>query len=172
MSTILGTLQESELKTLLALRTGSLRAFVQRRIPARFQHLIDVDDVLQEIWIVAFRTVRSFRQNRPDAFERWLTTIARSTLAQVLRVARGFGRDGNGRFVHGDGQRGTSSSHVFAHLRAPQVSPSREFHQRETARVVGKHIERLEPARRQAVELRYIAGLSLKETARSDSKGP
>jgi len=164
------TVSEAQLQAFLESRASELHAWLERRISPPLQRTIAVDDVLQEIWIAAFRDAKNFRADGPDALDRWLAVISRSTLAGVLRAAGRQRRGGDRRFVRDNELPPTPSSSLFAALQGPERSPSSSAHLREAAQVLRREIEHLEPARREAVKLHFLEGLSLQETARRMGK--
>ena len=58
---------------------SQLRPFVARRL----DDSSEVDDVLQDIWIAAFRRFKDFEDDRAFALDRWLRTIANRKLPHL-----------------------------------------------------------------------------------------
>jgi RNA polymerase sigma factor (sigma-70 family) len=158
-------IDEQTLHEALLARINSLRNYVASKTPPRLRHIISPDDILQEVWIAAYRTISTFEANGPNPLDRWLTTIANSKLVDALRAARRLKRGGNRRLVRNAEAPLTSFSDLFAELRSPQQTPSSEFHAVEAAHAVLISLNRLNDSRRQAIEMRFIEGLSHKEIA-------
>jgi RNA polymerase sigma-70 factor (ECF subfamily) len=163
-------LSEATLHEVLLPRIEGLRAHVRRKIPRRFRHVVGVDDVLQNVWIAAYRTVANFRERGPDSIDRWLTTIASTKLVDALRMARRVKRGGDRQLLHDSGARLTSMSGLFARLQSPQRTPSREMHAAEAGHMVLILLNTLKDARRRAIEMRYLEGRSHNEIARELGK--
>jgi RNA polymerase sigma factor (sigma-70 family) len=158
-------IDRSTLHEALVSRIDELRRYVGRKIPRRLRHAISVDDVLQEVWIAAYRTVGSFRPEGPNAVDRWLTTIASSKLIDALKYARRLKRGGRWRWVRDADARLTSLSDLFTRLQSPQKTPSRDVHRIETAQLVMLTLARLNDARRVVILMHYVEGLSQKVIA-------
>jgi RNA polymerase sigma factor (sigma-70 family) len=159
------SIDESKLQQLLLERAEAVRTALAGKIPPRFRPYVAVDDVLQEIWITAFRSVSSFRLTRPDAFDRWLAAIVSRRLADALRIVGALKRGGNQRILKEHEARSKSFADLFGRLASPQKSPSREVSAREAADAVQLALCGLSESRRQAVRMRYIEGRSRAEIA-------
>lgn len=149
----------------LQCRIGSLRKFVSRKIPHRFRSTISADDLLQEVWVAAYRTVSSFTPDGPNALDRWLTAIASSKLIDAMRAARAIKRGGDRDTLRNRRDRLTSLGELFARLQSPLKTPSSEFRAAEAAHAVSLSLNCLSDDRRRAVELQYVEGLPRKEIA-------
>ena len=159
-------IDEQTLHEALLVRINALRSYVASKTPPRLHHVISPDDILQEVWIAAYRTISTFNPDGPNALDRWLTTIANSKLVDALRAARRLKRGGNRRLARNAEGPLTSFSDLFARLRSPQQTPSSEFAAVEAAHAALISLNRLNDTRRRAIEMRFIEGLSHKEIAR------
>jgi len=159
-------IDEVELHRLLVERADRLRRVVEGKIPPRFRSLVDSDDVLQEIWIGAFRHVAEFRVDQPDAFDRWLMVITQRKLAEALREASTLRRGNVHRVLRGRCNRQASFADLFGRLASPQKTPSRVVSTQEAADAVQVALGRLSEPFRRAVYLRHIEGRSRAEIAR------
>jgi RNA polymerase sigma-70 factor (ECF subfamily) len=149
----------------LAPRVQRLRLYLSRHIPASLRRTLTADDLLQEVWAAAFRTVGHFRSNGTDAIDRWLTTLARAKLVDAVRSARCLKRGGNWRYTRSLTPRLSSFGGVLFWLRSPQRTPSQTAHLADTAQRILIALEQLSDRQRRAVELRYLAGLSRQKIA-------
>ena len=156
---------ESELQIRLMERADGLHAYVKRRIPSRLRPVITPEDVLQEAWIAAFRTVSAFKAESPDAVDRWLATIVRSKLISAVRHAHRL-RHGGGQGV-GQSARDESGSYLalFSHLTAAGRTPSSEEAARDAVRAVQIALDGLPADYQQAITLRHIEGRTHSEVA-------
>ena len=163
----------SELPVLLMERAEHLRDFVRRRIPARLQRVISPEDILQEVWLAAFRCFFSFRSDRPNAFDRWLTKIAERKLLDALRGARRFKRDGLHRFAPVAHPRKTSWVDLFSRVASNHRTPSSEDAAKEAVDAVQIALCDLPDDHRRAITMYHLQGRTRAEVAmllqRSDS---
>src|SRR5262245_47163196 len=79
---------ELNLEEELLKRAVGLRLYIQERIPEKLRAVVAVEDVLQDIWIAAFRRFKDFDDEREFALDRWLRTIANRKLLDALKSAR------------------------------------------------------------------------------------
>ena len=105
---------------------GALCRAVQRRMGARLRRHVDAEDVLQQAYIAAFRSVRRASFDAPGAFYKWLEQIALDRLRDAKRDLRRQKHD-IGRNLSGAGAAATTS-HValVERLTADQSTPSRQ----------------------------------------------
>jgi RNA polymerase sigma-70 factor (ECF subfamily) len=146
-------------------RVAWLRRYVHAKIPTRLSATVSADDILQEVWMAAYRTVSTFTPDGPNAVERWLVTIAKSKVVDAIRTARQLKRGGDRRQLRNAQRRLTSFSELFARIQSPQKTPSGEFGAIEVGHAVSIALNLLGEDRRQAIQLHYIEGLSHKEIA-------
>jgi RNA polymerase sigma-70 factor (ECF subfamily) len=151
------------LAQLLLEHAAGTRVYVQRRIPASLRSQICADDVLQDAWIAAYRSISSFRPRGPAAFERWLSTIVATRLSNAVRAARMTKRGGGRGAVRTE--RSSSLCVLFEQLAGPEKTPSRVASSREAAEAVGIVLGALPEDRRTAIRLRYLEGCSTDEIA-------
>ena len=114
--------------------------------------------------MAAFRTFPTFQGGLRD-FEHWLRKIADSKLTDALRRERARKRGGAARFARNAASRLTSCSNLFDRIASLQRTPSREFHAAEAGHAVMIALNNLNDTRRTAIEMRYVAGLSLQDIA-------
>src|SRR4051812_33530879 len=77
---------------------GRLLAYLERHIPARLQSLIDPQDVAQDALFEAARSLGRVTPAGPDAVWRWIVTIARHRLINVIH-AQDAAKRGGGRLA-------------------------------------------------------------------------
>ena len=159
----------SELQVLLMERVEDVHAYVGRRIPTRFRATISADDLLQEVWIAAFRNVATFRADSADAFERWLAAIVRTKLVTAVRRAQRIKH--GGRFAAAD-QSDPSSSYLglLAKLSAGVRTPSSEGAAHEAIQAVQLAVGALPENYRTVISLRYLEGRTQGEVAASTKR--
>lgn len=146
-------------------RVSPLRRYIAGKIPLRLRPIISPDDILHEVWIAAYRTFRRRELDGPDALDRWLRTVVNRKLIDAIRTGRRLKRGGDRELVRDVGTPLTSFSGLFERLQSPNQTPSTELHAIETGHAVLISLNGLNAARRQAIRMRFIEGLSRKEIA-------
>jgi RNA polymerase sigma-70 factor (ECF subfamily) len=133
---------------------------------------ITSEDVLQETLIQAFRQATHIEARGSTAFFAWLKTIARTRYLNLIKVRnalkRGGGRTGVKAIASNDPN--ATASSILNLLAADQSTPSRIVRRKEAFVAINTALAGLEPARRQAIELRYGHGLSIQEVAERTGK--
>jgi RNA polymerase sigma-70 factor (ECF subfamily) len=165
MSNSSAPLDFAQLQQGLVARAGVLHAYIQKRIPQRYQSALAPEDVLQEVWVSAHKRRSAFRPRGPNALEKWLWSIADSRLIDALRACRAAKRGGDRRFVQRPGFRSSSLTDLFDRVRSPEATPSRTLSAKEAVHAVQIALASLPDARREAIRLHYLDGMSAKEIA-------
>jgi RNA polymerase sigma factor (sigma-70 family) len=164
------TLTEEGLQERLITRSSRLHWQVARKIPPCFKSVVSVDDILQEVWIAAFRGLPSFRANRPDAFDRWVTTLVERKVVDACRAARALKRGGDRRAVQNNRSLLSSFVDVFDRVTSGGQTPSRDASAKEAALMVRIALGSLPDDRRRAIWMRHIEGRPLAEIAEEMQK--
>ncbi len=153
-------IDEEQLLRILKARSPRLRHYLAMKTPAELQHLISAEDVLQEVWIAAFRTLSGFRREGKDAVDRWLTAIAQTKMIDAIKTAGRAKRGGRHRVLHQDPDRASSLADLFARVASPCQTPSSEAATAEAVDAVQIALASLPLARRRAIWMRFIEGQS------------
>jgi RNA polymerase sigma factor (sigma-70 family) len=156
-----GTLQ----RVLLA-RASRSRRYIEGKIPAKLRSLLAPDDILQDVWIAAFRAKSTFRGNREEDLDRWLMTITNRKLVDAFRIALAVKRGGRTPIVGEAQARRSSIVVLFARIASPQATPSRVTSTKEAVDAVGAALAGLSDDRGSAVRMRHLEGLSVPEIAK------
>ena len=156
----------------LKARAPRLRRYLAMKTPTELQHMISAEDVLQEVWIAAFRSLPGFRPQGKDAVDRWLTCIAQRAMINAVKAAGRIKRGGRHRHVHRNPDRASSLADLFARVASPGRTPSSEAAVTEAVDAVQVALASLPPARRQAVRMRYIEGQPPETIARVMKRTP
>jgi RNA polymerase sigma-70 factor (ECF subfamily) len=137
----------------IRLQSGDERAFAELvdRYHARLHYYVrrllpdadDADDVVQEIWLAAFRGIRALRD--PRALRVWLYRVARNAALMKLR-----------------GERAVETLPVS--VAAMSVEDKAEFDAAEAARIHAG-LAKLRPEHREVLLLRFLERMSYEQIA-------
>ena len=165
MTNEIAHLTGADLQQELLPRVVALRSYVERKIPDRLRRLVSVDDILQDLWIAAYRNAATFKPDGPRAIDRWLSTIATSKIVDAIRAARRVKRGGGRRHSYDAQRRMTSLAGLFERVQSPTKTPSSDARCMERAHAVSIALNRLSEDRQRAVCMHYVEGLSCPEIA-------
>jgi RNA polymerase sigma-70 factor (ECF subfamily) len=143
---------------LLERHRGRLAAFVASRMPAALRDHVEPDDVVQETCLEASRKIHEFVPEHRRAFYAWLVRIAGFKLKEADRRRRAKKR-GNPAPLEIDPA-------------AIQTSVASRVGRADRARRVAEALEAIPPQQAEAVRLRYLQGLSVKDTAAALDTSP
>lgn len=156
-----GTGNAPALQRLIHAHGGVLARYVGRLVPADLNRLIDPQDVVQDAYVEAFQRLTEFSPAQDDqAALRWLKTIARNRLIDLVRRHRAAKRDS--RRTADEVRRG-SVIMMLQDLAAHSRTPSRSAAGHEFVGVLRQVLGSLPADHRDAVHYRYVDGLSFKE---------
>jgi|ERR1043166_9645922 RNA polymerase sigma factor (sigma-70 family) len=159
-------IDEDSLRSALIASAPRIRGFIDSKLPARLRASICVDDVLQDIWIAAFRTRASLRIDRPDAVDRWLTSIAQSRLLNTIKTATRVKRGGKAEIIRSD----RSYVDLFARVASRIKTPSSEVASGEASKAVRAALATLPDSRREVLEQRFLRGKSSEQIATATNR--
>lgn len=168
------TANTAGLEILLLKQAEILRRRIEAKIPSQLRALVSAEDVLQDVWIAVLKSTSHFKMERPDSFDRWLTTVSDSKLCNAIRRAKTTKRGGTTEILREANlpDRVTSFAALWNDVNSPEITPSRVFSKRETARAVQIALSSLPLRHRSALWMRYIEGRSTAEIAKMLKKTP
>jgi RNA polymerase sigma-70 factor (ECF subfamily) len=140
---------------LFALLADRVRAFIRERIRPAYRSRLDVEEVLQDTFVRAFRSIDSFHGEDLEGFRRWLTGVARKT---VLRAEEGTLRH--------------RTLEIQDSIAGKDVSPSTSMRREERFDGLERALESLSADHREVILLTRIDGLSLNEAAERMNRSP
>ncbi len=163
---LLGSAVEGDryaLERLLIGYQSRLIARIRRRFPPDLKTVISPEDILQETYVEIFRSIRSFESTGRNAFHRWLLAVAENRLVDNVRTHRAAKR-GGGR-VRIAVTTGSSVAPLMEILQPTSHTPSRSAAVHEIESAVWVALAALKPEYREALQLRFLKGLSVAEVA-------
>jgi RNA polymerase sigma-70 factor (ECF subfamily) len=161
------------MKRLLVEHRPELLAYVERHLPAELRATHDAEDIVQDVWIKAYRQIGGLRPEGERAYFRWLATIARNHLIDLAR-RRHKSRQGPiagraiaaGAAVDNDpSAEDESVVALLAELAVYRRTPSRSAMWHEVLTSLDAAFARLDPDYQTALRLRYFDGKSVAEAA-------
>jgi len=148
------------LETLIAANHQQLLELIDRLFPDKLKGWVEISDILQETYTVAFRNIGSFHPQGKNSFYRWLATIARTRIADQLKAAQRFKR--RGATLKPVLQ---ATSDLLNRLAMYKRTPSESAARHELFAAVQKSIELLPEDYRRIIRLRHDQQLSPTEAA-------
>jgi RNA polymerase sigma-70 factor (ECF subfamily) len=124
-----------------------LETQVRARLGERLRSLVEVDDVLQDVFTSAYSSISRFQWRDEESFYRWLGGIAEHLIWNQSQ------------------KKGLGQLRLEREPPAGGVSPSRGLRREERFERLEKALEDLTPEQRRAVMLARIEGLKVREIA-------
>lgn len=157
----------ASLERLLFAYYDRLRGRLARRLPCDIRGALAAEDVLQQALTEAFLRISSFVPTDRKSFYRWLITIADHRLADAIKAARALKRGGGRAPANlNAAARFDSADELIDLLAGPVRSPSQNVARQEALAAIQIGLAALKDEYRQAIQLRYVQGLSAIEVAR------
>ena len=139
---------------------------VRLQVGRRLRSKVDIDDLLQEIWLEIHRKIGLFRGGSEREFLTWVRRVIGSILANQVRHYFGTkGRDLRLERALID-ELDQSSRSLNESLVASESSPSQQAVRREQAVLLADALQDLPEDYREVIILRQLEGLSFPDVAR------
>lgn len=135
--------------------TEHIRALVFSELGDGLRRRVEIDDLVQDTFLQAFRSIEQFRGEDDDTFRHWLDTIAR-------RVVQGQARRMSAQKV--DYHREVDSP--VSNVKDEGDSPSKNLQREERFERLEEAMRALSPRYREVITLARLEGLPVKEVAR------
>jgi RNA polymerase sigma-70 factor (ECF subfamily) len=150
-----------------SLHRERLWQIVRFRLDRRLASRVDVDDVLQEVYLDATRRLRHYVEDPSVSFFVWLRTIVGQTMIDLHRRHLGTEmRDANREVsIHGARYPQATSVSLVIQLMADITSPSRVAVRKELTNEVEQAIEGMDPIDREVLALRHFEELTNSEVS-------
>lgn len=146
---------------------GPLRALIAIELGDGIRGRVEVDDLLQETLLRAFRSIASFEGNTAEAMRLWLSGIAHHAVVDEARRLAAQKHDYRREVALAAPAAGDSGTPARGVLDppSPAASPSRVLRRKERLERLLEAIHALTPEHRQVVILARIEQLPIKEVA-------
>ena len=141
------------------------RAYVESRMPPGLRRVMGPDDILQEVWVTAFRDFGAARVTDRKSLAGWTMTLVKRRLLDQIRATRRLKRGREFRPLHDAAPASRSVAQLLDQLALTTTTPSRRFASKEAEFAVRIAIAGLPEHQRQALWLHYFEGLKLEQIA-------
>jgi len=140
----------------------ALRKLVRLRVGRELAGRIDVADVLQEAYLIAFRRLADFVRRRPMPFSLWLRRVA---LEQLVNLRRYHVQSSKRSVLRESPWPGQSAQVLARELLSRSDTPSEQLVHREETQRLEQGLAELGDADREILLMRYVERLSNREVA-------
>ncbi|MBK8267910.1 MAG: sigma-70 family RNA polymerase sigma factor [Planctomycetes bacterium] len=158
---------ESAARRLLALYHTRLRARLQRQMDHVMRSKIEPEDILQQVYLEAFRALSQFTYQGPDSFLRWLYAILDRKLIDEHRAMRAERRDVRREIKPSAGNNNqTTYVDLMARIMSSGTTPSRVVRKTEAVNAIENCLAALPEHYRDVIQMRFIEGLPVADVAK------
>lgn len=154
------------LRRLLREHGPAVRQGLSGMIPACWQAVLSVDDIMQQTYIDAFLHIEQFVPKADDSFRAWLSRIAGRNLIDAVRMLEADKR-GKGRRQAQPSSMEDSFAALYELLSAGAATPSQHAARKEAHAALQLAIEQLPKLYRQVVQMFDLQGRSMEEVAKA-----
>ena len=153
------------LERLLMMHGSRLARHLAPRMPSSLQGVIDVDDVLQQTFLQAYRDIASFQPQHQGSFFAWLRGIADNRLLDCVRELKRKKRGGDFNRVRNAKDAASSLADILQTVAGDRPSPSHSVARREAEAALDVGLAVLPEDQREAIQRHCLKGQSLQEVA-------
>lgn len=136
-----------------------LSVLIHYKLNPEKRHIVDVDDILQETFLTAFRDMSTFEYRSPGSFMSWLSRIADHVIIDHARYESRQKRQAK------DIVRFRSASNPDGPEPVDSTTPSRILTQQQAVQRLRDRLDQLPDNYRTVILLAKVEGLSTKEIA-------
>lgn len=149
-----------------------LNVIAQRMLDDRIQGRMDFSDVVQATFLEASRDFHSFRGDTVESFLAWLRNILKNNISTAHQEHLATQKRTARREVSIASPAGDNGSEVqLANMLPAETStPSQRLMRDEAAVVLANCMEQIPDTQRDAIRMRYLEGMSLKEISQKMDK--
>lgn len=157
---------QAALERLLLDHYAVLVAHLANRVPSSLHAVTGVEDIIQQTYTQVFTSIGSYEQREGASFQSWLVTIADNRLRDAVRAEKRKKRGGDLVRVHGSRfDEGSGVAHLLDAVAGPTHTASQYLARREAIQAIQVAVAGLPSEYREAIQLRYLDGHTLVETA-------
>jgi RNA polymerase sigma-70 factor (ECF subfamily) len=161
------------LRELLALHHRQFTRHISVRIPAGLRSTLSTDDVTQQAYVHVIRQIRHFRPRTFRSFLPWLRKIGENCLRDAIRAHKSFKRGGDRQQLTASlGENDSVMAECLEAVATDSHTPSSSAARHELIASVRECLDGLPEHYRQAVELYFFKGKSLKEVSTTMQRSP
>ena len=144
-----------------------LRARLVRQMDAALKARLDPEDILQQVYLEAFRAIRDFDYRGEDSFLRWLFTIMDRKLIDEHRALHAECRDIRREMPNAPGG-GANTTYIdlLSRLQGAAGTASQVIRRNEALGVMTACLATLPDHYRQVIQMRFLQGKPVAEVAR------
>lgn len=156
---------EVALGALLSTYENYLKLLAEVQIGRTLRGKVDACDIVQETFLEAHRSIRTFKGSETHQFVAWLKSILSGRLANTMRHY--FGTQSRDLRLEEriQAEIDQSAASFGGILIDPNSSPSQHVAVEEQSKLIAEALSRLPDHYRQAILLRHVEGLSFPEIA-------
>jgi len=162
---------QGALVALLERHGPSARRSLAGQVPKRWRSVLSEDDVMQQTFADAVGHICEFESENESAFAHWLTTIAKRTLLNAIKMLEAEKRGGTRKRLE---QPASEESFValWELLATTGSTPSMCVARREAQGALASAIEQLPEAYARVVQMYDLEGWPVHEVARALQRSP
>lgn len=128
---------------------------------------IEPEDILQQVYLEAFRALSQFTYQGPDSFLRWLYAILDRKLIDEHRAMRAERRDVRREIKPSAGNNNqTTYVDLMARIMSSGTTPSRVVRKTEAVNAIENCLAALPEHYRDVIQMRFIEGLPVADVAK------
>ncbi len=157
---------QQAVRRLLMLYHPRLRARLLRHMDPTMKSKIEPEDILQQVYLDAFRAIESFSYQGKDSFLRWLSAILDRKLIDEHRALRAERRDVR-REVKAVPKSAQQTTYIdlMARVMADVGTPSQDVRKDEALGALTACLATLPEHYRDVIQMRFIEGRSVADVA-------
>ena len=154
------------LERLLLDHYATLASHLAHRVPPRLQAVTGVEDIIQQTYSQVFTGISDYQRREGATFLSWLMTIAENRLRDAIRTQKRKKRGGGFTRLRDqvlDDE--ASAAHLLDAFAGPDHTASQSLARKEAIQAIQVAVAGLPSEYQEAIELRYLEGYTLEETA-------
>lgn len=157
---------EDAVRRLLVMYHPRLKGRLLHQMDPVMRSKIEPEDILQQVYLEAFRAIGQFQYQGKDSFLRWMYAILDRKLIDEHRAMRAERRDVRREVKTGpSGGQQTTFVDLMTRVMATGGTPSQAVRKEEALGVLGACVATLPEHYRMVIQMRFIEGRSVSDVA-------